>query len=106
MVMNNLFSLATVIVLHAPQSSVALIGTRHVGNVFQALLTDFQIDPKDPEKFTGQCSSLIGKLLPNLRREYTSRQVPDVLYHECDIYHTRSDFHKANTTDEFDTWQC
>lgn len=93
-------------VIHVPQPSFALMGTRHIGNVFQALMADFQIDPKDPEKFTGECSGLIGKLLPNLRREYTSRQVPDVLYHECDIYHTRTDFHKTNMTDTMEAWQC
>merc|ERR1719359_1528635 len=79
---------------------------RRIGNVFEALVDDFHRDPKDPEKFTGNCSALIGKLLPNLRREYTSRQVPDVLYHECDIYHTRTDFHKGNMTAELEAWQC
>merc|ERR1719281_1482161 len=78
----------------------------HIGNVFQALLEDFKIDPKDQDKFTGKCSGIIGKLLPSLRREYTSRQVPDVLYHECDIYHTRTDFHKTNMTAELEAWQC
>jgi hypothetical protein len=82
------------------------MANRRIGNVFQALLEDFNTDPKDPEKFSGQCSKLIGKLLPNLRREYTSRQVPDVLYHECDIHHTRTDFHKGNMTAELEAWQC
>lgn len=95
-----------VIVTNAPQQSAAMMMNRRIENVFQALLEDFSRDPKDSEKFTGQCSKLIGKLLPNLRREYTSRQVPDVLYHECDIYHTRTDFSKANTTAEFEAWQC
>lgn len=104
--MKNLFSLAAVVVFHVPQTSVAITMNRRIGNVFQALLEDFKIDPKDPEKFTGECSGLLGKLLPNLRREYTSRQVPDVLYHECDIYHTRTDFHKENMTAELESWQC
>merc|ERR1719379_1813927 len=102
----NLLSLSVVTFLHVPQTSFALMGKRHVGNVFQALVADFRIDPKDPEKFKGQCSELIGKLLPNLRREYTSRQVPDVLYHECDIYHTRTDFLKGNMTANLEAWQC
>jgi len=104
--MKHFFSFVAVMVLYDQQPSDAMMMRRRIGNVFQALLEDFEHDPKDQEKFTGQCSGLIGKLLPNLRREYTSRQVPDVLYHECDVYHTRTDFHKGNMTAELETWQC
>lgn len=104
--MKCFLSYAFLAVVFLSSSSVAMMMNRRIGNVFQALLEDFSHEPKDPEKFSGQCSKLIGKLLPNLRREYTSRQVPDVLYHECDIYHTRTDFKKNNTTPEFEVWQC
>lgn len=78
---------------------------RH-GNLWGLLVEDFEAGAHDPKKFEASCTALIGKLLPDLRREYTSRQVPTVLYHECDVYKTRDDFHKKNQTVEVATWQC
>lgn len=88
-------------------AAVRLDSWRHrKGNIFQLLLEDYEASPSDPAKFEASCSKLIGKLLPELRREYTSRQVPTVLYHECDLHRTRDDFHKDNITKEMAGWQC
>lgn len=97
--------LALVAVLSSGAADAVAKHRRH-GNLWGLLVEDFEVGAHDPKKFEASCSTLIGKLLPQLRREYTSRQVPTVLYHECDVYNTRTDFHKKNLTVEVATWQC
>lgn len=86
----------------ASRSSASLSGnaTRTSNQVFapiyQLLVKEWK---KIPElgAFTDRCFALISKLLPRLRYDYTSRNVPHVLINECDIYSTKEDYKTNNT---------
>lgn len=69
------------------------------GGIFHMLLAEWEKVP-DKATFLKDCEGILNKLLPELHREYTARNVPTVLYHECDIYATKTDFMTNNTSME------
>lgn len=70
---------------------------KHWGNLFRILLREWEAVP-EKEAFVKNCTETISKLVPVLRREYTSNNVPTVIYHECDVYATAEDFATTNIT--------
>lgn len=79
---------------------------RRVGNIFALLLSDFESAAEDEAAFVGQCSSVLSRLLPDLRRDYTSEQVPTILRQECDVYKTHKDFGHLNASKQRAVWSC
>jgi hypothetical protein len=72
----------------------------HNKHFFEMLLKDFQDHPKDEGAFTKTCSKIVGDLLPELREEYTERQVPHVLRDSCEVMKIKEDFRRDEHKDE------
>jgi len=69
----------------------------HLHGGFYYLITqEFKRLPKT-EEFTKRCVKVISKLMPDLREEYTWKQVPNVLKHDCEVYATKTDFKTDHT---------
>lgn len=60
-------------------------------NIFGVLMREWQ-DIPEKEGFVKNCTETLTKVLPQLRREYTARNVPDILFHECDIHSLATTF--------------
>lgn len=61
---------------------------------FESLIKDFEAHPKEEPAFVKECTRIVGDLLPELREEYTERQVPFVLRHSCEVMRHKEDFRK------------
>merc|ERR1719409_1794364 len=64
---------------------------------FHILLKEWKEIP-DKDQFVVNCTGIVSKLMPQLRKEYTSRQVPKIVFHECANYATKLDFKTVNTS--------
>lgn len=73
--------------------------------IFQLLMREWKEVP-DLGKFTEKCVAIISKLLPRLRYDYTSLNVPKVLLHDCDVYKTKTDWQTNNTNLESARLNC
>lgn len=82
-------------------SAKAPLTIKHSTSIFHALLRDWKEVPQLPV-FVARCTTVLNRLLPELRREYTMNNVPKVLLHECDVYTTTEDYILANKTNLVD----
>jgi len=80
-------------------------GKVEASGLFHQLLKEWKEIP-DKKTFVADCSDIVGKLMPKLRQEYTSRQVPKIVFHECSNYATKNDFKTVNTTLEEGQHTC
>lgn len=71
---------------HAGQEPVSV-----PGGFYYILLKEFNQLPKTKE-FLDRCVKVIDNLMPVLEEEYTWKQVPFNLMHNCDVYSTTTDF--------------
>merc|ERR1719160_632381 len=69
----------------------ATVPAHLTGGFFYLLTKEFSRLPKT-EEFLGRCSKVVSKLMPDLHEEYTWKQVPFVLKHDCEVYATKTDF--------------
>lgn len=66
----------------------------HHNGFFEVLLKDFHEHPKDEKEFNTRCEKIVVELLPELREEYTQKQVPTVLRDSCEVMRHKEDFIK------------
>jgi len=61
-----------------------------------------------PEKvgFVENCTATVSKILPQLRKEYTARNVPGILDHECDTFRVATKFQVNGSKLETAKRQC
>jgi len=60
-------------------------------NVFSMVMQKWQAFP-NTDDFAKNCAEGLGKLLPELRMQYTGHQVPIVLRSECDVWATKKGY--------------
>merc|ERR1719473_2581379 len=66
----------------------------HHKHFFEMIIKDFQEHPKDEAKFNAKCTEIVSTLLPDLREEYTEKQLPTVLRDSCEVMRHKEDFRK------------
>lgn len=67
------------------------------GTIFTYLVKEWK-DVPDEESFVKNCTGVVTTVLPQLHHEYTARQVPKILFHECDVYATKTTFKTEDTS--------
>lgn len=94
-----LLALALVLPLADGVERLRALRAHHRRNFFMTLLKDYREAPKDKTGFVAKCSEIVDDLLPELREEYTERQLPHVLSHSCEEYKIKEDFRQNHTLD-------